>query len=117
MQPSQSQRQPIIAIMLAIEEILAHNLPAESNDYRALLEAFQSTSATMKACSASFNALLVELPAGLPQDERSSRIAAAAAAYEDARGEFLAAAARLHEFTISQIVSSHPQIQLSATQS
>jgi len=89
--------------MLAIEEILAHNLPAESNDYRALLEAFQSTSATMKACSASFNALLVELPAGLPQDERSSRIAAAAA--------------RLHEFTISQIVSSHPQIQLSATQS
>lgn len=104
-----------IAIMLALQESPTHNGPASVNDYRALLAAFQSTSARMKAFSANFNALLVGAPDGLSEDERSSRIASAAIEYEDARGEFLAAVAKLHEFTISQIVSSRPLIQSSAT--
>lgn len=102
------------AIMAALQQPLIQDRLAPAYDYVALVAAFQAASTNMKACSASFNALLVGVPSGLSDDERTSFIASAAAAYEDSREEFLRASSRLHSFLIDEIVASRPVIHSSA---
>jgi hypothetical protein len=97
--------------MLAVQEPLTEIRTAATSDYGALVASFHAASMHMKACSASFNALLVGVPSGLSDDERTSRIASAAGAYESAREEFLSASATLHALLIDEIVASRPAIQ------
>ncbi len=96
------------------DELAAGKDKVAASDYATLLAAFQTASAKMKASSAAFNAVLISLPAGLSDEDRTSRIASAATTHEEAREAFLSIASQLHGTMIRQIVASHPVIRTSA---
>ena len=72
--------------MVAFQEI-SRNSRTEASAYRTLLASFEGSYENLKSSSASLNAILANLPAGLAEGERRSRISPASSAYEDARLE------------------------------
>jgi len=80
---------------------------ANENRYHCLRADFEAAYRNMTASSRAFNAVLMDVTAGLSEDERRARNEVAAQSYHDAHQGFLMAVRMLHDFMIAQIVSSH----------
>jgi hypothetical protein len=75
--------------------------------YRSLLADFEAAYLKMKNSSEDVNAVFTDAIGGLAPADIKPRMANAAGAYDDARQEFLKAAAKLNEFVISEIPCVH----------
>jgi hypothetical protein len=89
---------------------------ASENLYRSFRADFDVAYKKMTDSSREFNAVLMDVRADLPPEERRARTDRAAQAYQDAHDQFMAAVAKLSEFMIAQIVSSRSAIHLVAPQ-
>ena len=82
--------------------------------YRTLLADCGTAFEKTKSSSENFNAVLADVPAGLSKGKRSSLVASAASAYEDAREELATAVAKLNQFLMSKIIPSRPALKAAA---
>jgi hypothetical protein len=80
--------------------------------YRSLRGDFDSAYKSMMDSSREFNVVLMDVSAGLSQEERRARKDRASQAYENAHERFMVAVANLNEFMIGRIISSRSSIQL-----
>jgi hypothetical protein len=89
-----------------------HSRPEKEQRYGSLRADFDAAYKKMMASSREFNAVLVNVPAGLSPEEQQARKNSAAQAYEDAHARFMSAVAKLNEFMIGQIISSRSTLHL-----
>ena len=100
--------------MLVLQETQKLRAPADGSAYRTLLAAFETACQSLKACSASIQALLSEINADLTESERRARIASTSQAYETARTACMLASANLNAFLIAELVTSSLTVQAEA---
>jgi hypothetical protein len=84
---------------------------ANGNGYRSLRADFDVAYKEMTEASREFNAVLMNVPAGLSPEDQRARKEHAARVYEDAHARFMATVRKLNDYMIRQIVSSRSTIQ------
>jgi|SRR5271169_4729531 len=87
---------------------------ASEDLYRALRADFDAAYKEMTESSREFNAVLMDVTAGLSPEERRERNASAAQAYEDSHERFMHAVRKLNEFMVDRIIASRSTIHLVA---